>query len=140
MAGMIKKTGDEIIKWFKIGVPVAIAAGIVAIVLAMVLPLVTGIAGGFAPLVTSILAMALLILGLMLIKAQQVRILDTIPNFVLLIATIGIVGSLVGLIYAPASAFILDVQTISLGSLIWTLVYIVFGIYVLGVLRIKVRK
>jgi len=116
---MVKKEDliNKIIEKFRIALPVAIVGGIVAIILTMVLGFITSFVPDFAVLISLVVSMILILLTAGMLKTSQLKVLENIPNLVVLVVSILIINNLIALI--PIVQMI-SPYLISVGAITWS--------------------
>ena len=113
------------------GLTIGVAAGIVAIVLATVLGMLP------ADAISQILVSVGLLVMLIVVAAKTKLAGLTLYKFVVLISSIGIVGSIINLVVPGVGQFILSAPEFTVSGLLMSMIYIGLGTYVLGKVGIK---
>lgn len=112
-----KTLTQKVINSFKMAIPVAIVGGLVAIILAWVLSILTGVAPDLSEIITLVVSLILIILTGGMLKSKELKVLENIPNLVILVVSILIVNAVIGLI--PVVSMI-SPYLLTVGEVTWT--------------------
>lgn len=114
-----------VVSQLKTGFTVGIAAGIIAVIL-------TAILGALPADALSLIVINTVLLVLLIMIAAQTKLKGlSLYNFVILLASIGIVGSIINLILPGVSGFILTAPDFTISGLLMSFIYIGLGLFVL---------